>query len=158
VDEPSDPGRPVAAEPETAALRRLQVAMGEAQLALGRRMRMIPSDLAAMAHLAAASEALGPTDLSVRLGLSPGATTELVDRLERAGHLLRQRDLADRRRVRLVPSESARGEVVGRLGALIEALDTIAEDFTDDERDVVRRYLERATQAYRDYAGEEPGG
>lgn len=145
---------PGMAEPETAALRALQVAMGDAQQALGKRMRMIPTDLAAMSHLATTRDPLGPTDLAGRLGLSPGATTELVDRLERAGHLLRQRDLADRRRIRLVPSESARTEVLGRLGSLIDALDAIAEGFTDDERVVVRRYLDEVITAYRDYTDE----
>ncbi|MGN6743738.1 MAG: MarR family winged helix-turn-helix transcriptional regulator [Amnibacterium sp.] len=153
--EEREPQAPRTAQPETAALRILQVAMGDAQQALGHRMRMIPTDLAAMAHLSSSGEPLGPTDLAGRLGLSPGATTELVDRLERAGHLLRQRDLADRRRVRLVPSPSARDEVLGRLGSLLDALDAIANDFSDEDRDVIRDYLDRVIAAYREYAGEE---
>ena len=144
-------------EPETFALRRLQVAMSEAQQALGRRLRMFPTDLAAMSHLAASPGAMGPTDLAGRLGLSPGATTELVDRLEKAGHLVRERDLADRRRVRLTASDSARAEVMDRLGALIDGLDAVAEEFDDDEREVVRRYLDRAIGVYRSYAEDEAG-
>jgi DNA-binding MarR family transcriptional regulator len=150
--EPATPDERRAGEPETMALRRLQIAMDEAQLALGRRLRMNPSDLAAMGHVAGSPAPLGPTDLAGRLGMSPGATTELVDRLERAGHLLRERDLVDRRRVRLVPSASARTAVMGRLGALLDALDALAADFDDDEREVVQRYLDRATAAYREYA------
>jgi DNA-binding MarR family transcriptional regulator len=153
--EEREPQAPRTAQPETVALRALQVAMGDAQQALGHRMRMIPTDLAAMAHLSSSGEPLGPTDLAGRLGLSPGATTELVDRLERAGHLLRQRDLVDRRRVRLVPSASARDEVLGRLGSLLDALDAIANDFSDEDRAVVREYLDRVIAAYREYAGEE---
>jgi DNA-binding MarR family transcriptional regulator len=38
-------------------------------------------------------------ELAQRLGLSPAATTALVDRLESAGHVSRQRDPANRRRV-----------------------------------------------------------
>ena len=154
ADQPTPEGRRTS-EPETAALRELQVAMGDAQLALGRRMRMNPSDLNAMGHVAGSPAPLGPTDLAGRLGMSPAATTELVDRLERAGHLLRERDLVDRRRVRLVPSASARTAVIGRLGALLDALDSLAAEFSDEEREVVRRYLERATAAYRDYAARD---
>jgi DNA-binding MarR family transcriptional regulator len=150
-------GRARSSEPETFALRQLQLAMNEAQQALGRRLRMFPTDLAAMAHLAASPGAMGPTDLAGRLGLSPGATTELVDRLERAGHLVRERDLADRRRVRLTASDSARVEVMDRLGALIDGLDALAEEFDDDERAAVQRYLERAIGVYRSYAEEEIG-
>jgi DNA-binding MarR family transcriptional regulator len=157
AESPTPPPRR-ASEPETAALRALQVAMDEAQLALGRRMRMNPSDLAAMAHVAGSSVPLGPTDLAGRLGMSPGATTELVDRLERAGHVVRERDVVDRRRVRLTPSDSARTEVLRRLGDLLEALDGLAGDFTDEERAAVQRYLERATAAYREYAAGEDEG
>jgi DNA-binding MarR family transcriptional regulator len=144
------------AEPETRALRELQAAMGEATAALGRRMRMIATDLNAMNHLSASLEPMGPTDLAARLGLSPGATTELVDRLEQAGHLMRHRDPADRRRVRLVPTDSARGEVLGQIGSLIAVLDALAAGFTPEEREVVRRFLDEATRAYREWAIDEP--
>jgi len=143
-----------AAAPETLALRALQAAMGDAQSALGRRLRLIPTDLAAMSHLASAQDLLGPTELAGRLGLSPAATTEVVDRLERAGHLVRDRDPGDRRRIRLVTSAGARAEVMGQLGTLLDALDAIAADLDDDEREVVRRYLERVTAAYRDYGAD----
>ena len=144
------------AEPETRALRELQAAMGEASSALGRRMRMIATDLAAMNHLSATLEPIGPTDLSARLGLSPGATTELVDRLEHAGHLMRHRDPSDRRRVQLVPTDSARGEVLDQIGSLIAVLDALAAGFNDAEREVVRRFLAEATRAYREWATDEP--
>jgi hypothetical protein len=45
--------------------------------------------------------------------------------------------------------------VIGRLGALLDALDSLATEFTDEEREVVRRYLERATAAYREYAARD---
>jgi DNA-binding MarR family transcriptional regulator len=41
-------------------------------------------------------------NLAERLNLAPQSTTELVDRLERAGMVRRERDLSDRRRVFLV--------------------------------------------------------
>ncbi|CAA9354351.1 MAG: Transcriptional regulator, MarR family [uncultured Frankineae bacterium] len=47
------------------------------------------------------SAQLGPPELSARLGISSGSGTELVDRLEQAGQLVRQRDTEDRRRVLL---------------------------------------------------------
>ncbi|MDN5804814.1 MAG: MarR family transcriptional regulator, partial [Microlunatus sp.] len=86
-------------EPETQALRRLQTAMTDAQSGLSRRLEIGLTDMAAMTHLAGAGRPVGPTWLSARLGLTPAAATELVDRLERAGHLARERDQTDRRRV-----------------------------------------------------------
>jgi DNA-binding MarR family transcriptional regulator len=142
-------------QPETRALRVLQTALSEAELALARRMRLNVTDLSAMAHLSFAERPLGTGELSGRLGLSPGATTELVDRLERAGHVLRHRDETDRRRVRLTPSPDATAEVLRRLGTLFETLDGILVDFSDDERATVQRYLAAVTDAYRRWSVEE---
>lgn len=145
------PGRPTV-EPETTALRELQGAIGEAELALARRMHMNPTDLSAMGHLAFAEESLGTGELTGRLGISPAATTELVDRLERAGHVLRRRDDTDRRRVRLSPSPSATAEVLGHLLPLLDRLDAVVEDLSDDDREAVRRYLASVTEVYRSWA------
>jgi DNA-binding MarR family transcriptional regulator len=135
----------------------LQTAVDEAQLALARRMRMNPTDLSAMGHLTFAEESLGTGELTGRLGISPAATTELVDRLERAGHVLRRRDEVDRRRVRLSPSPSAITEVLGQLMPLLDRLDAVAEQLSDEDRAAVRRYLEGVTEVYRAWAAGEPG-
>jgi DNA-binding MarR family transcriptional regulator len=134
------------------ALRDLATAGSEASTALARRMTMHPTDLAAMSHIAYAAEQLGPGELSSRLGITPAATTDLIDRLEAAGHLLRERNPADRRRVRLVPTESAKAAVRGQLADLLERLDAVSEDFTPSERAAIQRYLEAAAAAYRAFA------
>ena len=145
-------GRGVA-RPDTRALRALQNAVADARAELAGRLAMHPTDLAAMEHVAAADGALGPGELAERLGISPSAVTELVDRLERAGHLDRARDPADRRRVRLQPTPSALDQVLRELGALLSALDAVAGRFTADERRVVLRFLDEATAAYRTFGG-----
>ena len=144
-------GRPTHA-PETVALRDLATAGSAASAALARRMTMHPTDLAAMSHIAYAVEQLGPGELSSRLGITPAATTDLVDRLEAAGHVLRERNPDDRRRVRLVPTETAKAEVRRQLADLLDCLDAVSEGFTPTERAAIRRYLEAAATAYRDYA------
>src|SRR4051794_19417182 len=96
--------------PETRLVRELQSAMADAELALSRRLRLSHTDLSALAHLTFAADPLGPGELSFRLGITPAAATQLVDRLARAGHLERRRDSVDRRRVRLVPTASALSE------------------------------------------------
>lgn len=141
-----------AVEPETHDLRLLQTAMAEAELALARRMRLGATDLAAMSQLAFANHPVGPGWLSHQLGMTPAAATELVDRLERAGHLARERDTTDRRRVRLVATESAIQEVGGRLEPLLRALDRTAVGCTAAERVVIRRFLAALIEVYRDFA------
>jgi len=134
------------------ALRDLATAGSEATTALARRMTMHPTDLAAMSHIAYAADQLGPGELSSRLGITPAATTDLIDRLEAAGHVLRERNPTDRRRVRLVPTESAKAAVRQQLADLLEHLDAVSEDFTPTEREAIQRYLEAAAAAYRDFA------
>lgn len=146
---------PVAHEPETWALRTLSAASAEASATLARRMRMHPTDLSAMNHIAASDGCLGPRELSTRLGITPAAMTDVVDRLEAAGHLQRHRDTADRRRVRLVPTASASAEVSRELRRLLGALDGLTADFTPAERAAILRYLAAAAQAYREFSIDE---
>src|SRR3954451_17744513 len=50
---------------------------------------------------------LTPGELGARLGMSSGATTAVLDRLERVGHVRRVRDERDRRRLTLPRGENA---------------------------------------------------
>lgn len=136
----------------TALLRRLQTAMTEAEGALARRLGVGPTDLAAMTHLTFAGAPIGPRDLSGRLGITPGATTELVDRLERAGHLERRRDTVDRRRVQLHPSPATLAVVAAELAPLRAALDRVVAELDDRDRTVVERYLGDVLAAYETFA------
>lgn len=81
--------------------------------ALGAQVRTTaglgPSDYAALQVLdSLAGEPQPIGRLGAELRLSSAATTELVDRLEQAGLVRRERDTADRRRVLLVLDASAR--------------------------------------------------
>jgi len=129
-----------------------QTAMGDAESALARRLGIGPTDLAATTHLTFAPEPIGPRELSARLSITPGATTELVDRLERAGHLERRRDTVDRRRVQLHASADTLAEVAGELGPLLRTLDGVASRLDDRDRAVVTAYLGEVLAAYEGFA------
>jgi len=159
MEEPQHPAVGTPADPpgfevETMMLRRLQVLSADAEQALARRMRINPTDLSAMGHIAESQHPLGPSELSSRLGISPGATTEVVDRLEAAGHLRRERDRADRRRVQLRPSPQAIAEVMRNIEPITSGLDRLAGQFTPTERDAIRRYLDGAAVTYRRFVQE----
>ena len=126
--------------------------MTDAETAMARRMRLGQTDMAAMTHLASARQAVGPSWLSARLGLTPAAATELVDRLEKVGHLTRVRDRTDRRRVNLIPTASTLIEVNDHLRPLLDAVDAVAEEFTDEERAAIRRFLAQVSAIYDDFA------
>lgn len=100
-----------------------------------------PTDLQALSHLAQAAGPVTAGDLARSLELSSGATTRLVDRLERMGHVERRADDDDRRRRRIAVSPSARataGDYFGELSQRIERL-LAAMDATD--RVVVAAFL-----------------
>jgi DNA-binding MarR family transcriptional regulator len=145
---------PRAHEPETHALRALSAASAEARAALARRMGMHPTDLSAMSHIAVSPGSIGPRELSGLLRITPAAMTDVVDRLEAAGHLVRERDTTDRRRVRLVPTEEARTEVRGQLRELLDALDAVTAGFDPAERAAIVRFLDAATAAYQRFASD----
>jgi DNA-binding MarR family transcriptional regulator len=139
------------------ALRDTNRAAAEVDQALGRRLGLRPMDYAAMSHVMSAGSPLGPNELSARLGISTGSATELVDRLERAGHLRRERDPHDRRRIGLRATDAAVGRILGELAPLFTALDDLAGEFTEQELDVVVRYLRRAAGLLREHGDGSSG-
>jgi len=149
--------RPPGAGPElsTALLRDLQDAIGEAGSALARRMEMSATDASAIEHISLSAALLSPGELGERLAVTRSSATEIVDRLERAGHVERVRDESDRRRFRLVPTEGAKARVRGELAPLVTALDAAADGLGPVEREVVATYLGRVVDAYRGFARDE---
>jgi DNA-binding MarR family transcriptional regulator len=134
------------------ALRNVNRAGAEVDHALAQRLRLRAIDYAALGHVMEQPGRLGPGELSTLLGISTGSGTELVDRLERAGHLLRHRHPQDRRRLVLHATDSATGHVLTELAPLFRALDSLAADLGEQEARVVTRYLRAAAQRMHEYA------
>ncbi|MEV8595070.1 MarR family transcriptional regulator [Streptomyces sp. NPDC052012] len=96
-------------------------------------------------------------------GLTTGSATRLVDRLERAGYVVRERDAGDRRRVLVatVPERAAEfGRMWERLGGGWIAL---FDDLDDDQLALFIDHMRRTTefsarQAARLRAGDAPQG
>lgn len=135
------------------SLRATNRAAAEIDAALAARLGLRALDYAALGHVMEhTDEPLGPAGLGKRLGISTGSATELVDRLERAGHLERRREQHDRRRVSIVAREAAVLAVLEELGPLFAALDELAAQFDEAEQLVVNRYLRSATAVLVDFA------
>jgi len=136
------------------ALREVNRLSSELDVELARRLHLRLMDNMALGHVMASDTELGPAELSARLGISTGSGTELVDRLERAGHLERHRDTHDRRRVSLRASSSAMQSVIGELAPLLASLDSLAGDFSPAEQEVIARYLRAAAERIRHFIGD----
>lgn len=84
---------------------------------------------------------LSPARLSERISLSSGATTALLDRLERAGHIFRTREDIDRRIVTLHSGPKVHGNVAEFFGPLAEHVDSMLNKYTPDQLDQFEAFL-----------------
>ncbi|MGG7451279.1 MarR family winged helix-turn-helix transcriptional regulator [Plantibacter auratus] len=131
-------------------LRDWAVAFDELNRHLSTWMHLPVSDANALGRIVWAEQAgepMSPALLSRHLGLTSGATSVLIDRLEAAGHVTRHRDTVDRRRVGLRPTEGARrasDRFLAFSGA--EIARTLHETAPEEAR-VIIAFLARMTSA-----------
>ncbi|MFF8770654.1 MarR family winged helix-turn-helix transcriptional regulator [Kitasatospora sp. NPDC015120] len=93
----------------------------------------------------AASPGITPGRLGEELNLSSGAVTAVLDRLERAGHIRRTRDAADRRLV-LVHYLPGAGRMAAEWFAPVaRRTEVVRAEFTPGELAAVARFLGRMT-------------
>jgi DNA-binding MarR family transcriptional regulator len=93
-------------------------------------------------------------ELAAAVGLSPGAVTTALDRLEGRGFVVRERDDRDRRRVTLKLTPDANRLAWEAYGPLGELGRPIIETFSDKELDAVIRFLRGGTEINEQRADE----
>ncbi len=91
------------------------------------------------------------------MGIRSASATVLVARLERAGHLARDRHPEDGRRISLVVTDSARAEVREALRPLIDSFARMTADLGPDQRTAVITFLRELTGMVRAFTAEHPG-
>ncbi|MFF2642009.1 MarR family winged helix-turn-helix transcriptional regulator [Streptomyces niveus] len=99
------------------------------------------TDIQALAAILDAETPLTPGRLRDHLGLTSGAVTACLDRLERAGHIRRSRESADRRVVHLHYLAGARSAARSHFRPLAEATERARAGFSEPELAVVLRFL-----------------
>jgi DNA-binding MarR family transcriptional regulator len=94
----------------------------------------------------AESDGAAPTAIATRAHMDPPMVTRLLDRLETAGLLVRERDGRDRRRVRVHLSRRGRALVphLQPLEGNVEA--RLISGFSEEEQTALRHFLERLCQ------------
>ena len=126
------------------ALRRLTVeldAVGQRFADLHGLNRTDVRALVAIMDAARAGRPMTAGGLGAAVDLSSASVTALVDRLERAGHVRRVRDEADRRRVVLEISPAAMATGGEFFGGLQRDLVAAMGSYGEAELDAVRRFL-----------------
>ncbi|MER7212090.1 MarR family transcriptional regulator [Streptosporangium sp. NPDC000239] len=132
-------------------LRRLQQSFDAFDEAAAARLRLNRTDLRCL-DVVLAEGPVPAGALSLALKLSPAATTTVIDRLERAGMVVRSTDPENRRRVLVSATDAARSaeaEIfvpVGRAGA--QALG----EYEPDQLAVILDFLRTARRVQEDQA------
>ncbi|GGS12564.1 hypothetical protein GCM10010269_59790 [Streptomyces humidus] len=126
--------------------RRYMAAYALFNQALADRLGLHPTDLQCLNLLVLEREPVTTGRVAELTGLTTGSATRLVDRLEKAGYVVRERDDADRRRVLVatVPERTAQfTRMWERLGGDWMPL---FEDLADAELAVIVRHMRRTVE------------
>ncbi len=95
---------------------------------------------------------LSPSALAKRAGLHPATLTGILDRLERAGWIMRERATGDRRAVVVRSRPERLGEVYDLLSGMNTAVDNLCADYTPDQLGLLADFLDRVIIAGREAA------
>jgi DNA-binding MarR family transcriptional regulator len=142
-------------------LRRFSIEADRFVQVFAERHGLHRTDLNALAHVWRAGrlgQPLTPGELARLLSLSPAATTAVTGRLERAGHVERVHDTADRRRVHLRMRPPAQDLAVAFFAPLGRHMRAAFDEFSAVELDLVARFLTRVLAATSAAADEAHGG
>lgn len=140
-------------------VQRLSVAAQHVGQAFAARQGLHQTDLEALLHVLHAETRADPATagaLATALGISSGAATGVIDRLERAGHLQRRRGHTDRRKVTLHYGDAGRAVAEEFFGPLARLSHDVTDTFRIDELQTIARFLERMTTAMTDHLRTPP--
>lgn len=150
---PADPsGRPEGGGPPP-LVRLLQEFTLEANRyvdSAGARKDMHRTDLNALAVImkfAASNQIVTPGVLRRELNLSSPATTALIDRLHSSGHVVREREGADRRQVQLRMTPKAYRDGSAMFLPLARHMGAAMARFTPEELEIATRFVTAMTEA-----------
>ena len=125
-------------------LRAHGMAFAELGRHFGARMGLHTTDAQALVEILSAEDRGAPltqAGLSQRVGLTPGATSSLLNRLEEAGHVTRTRDSADRRVVTLRATAGVEGMLDRFFDPLVDQADAMMKNYSPQALAEVERFL-----------------
>ncbi|MFL6126046.1 MarR family winged helix-turn-helix transcriptional regulator [Actinophytocola sp.] len=124
--------------------------------AVADRLGMHPTDVQCLNLLTLEAESRTTGQIAELTGLTSGSATRLVDRLERAGYVRRERDTGDRRKVLVHLVDEGIAEF-GRMWAeLSQGWDAVFDGYTEKELALLVRHMRRTIElsaAQRDRLG-----
>ena len=123
-------------------------AASEFQEGLAKRLKLSRTDMRCLDLIGR----LGPMTagrLAEESGLTTGAVTFILDRLEQAGMVTRRRDTEDRRRVWVEIVPDARDRLNDLQQPVAEEMRQVAQRFKADELEIVRDFMRQAKEVFQ---------
>jgi DNA-binding MarR family transcriptional regulator len=141
-----------------ASLRELRNQLSLLNHQVGARLELKDADLDCL-ELITTDGPLSPSALARRVGLHPATMTGILDRLQRGGWVVRERDpeAADRRAVTVRAVRDRNAELFGLYSGMNNAMDEICAGYSDDQLELLADFLRRTTAAGQTATGELAG-
>src|ERR1041384_3186887 len=128
--------------------RELSTAVVMFHEAVGRRLGVSAGDQRALTLLRGGPLAAG--EIAREIGLTPGAVTGMVDRLERAGLVRREVDPNDRRRVVVTATDSGKDAHNGLFTELGAAMAAMMTRYSPAEQQVISDFVARTVDVLKE--------
>ncbi|WP_439693140.1 MarR family winged helix-turn-helix transcriptional regulator [Curtobacterium sp. SP.BCo] len=116
---------------------------------LARRLEVDTAGLAAMDHLIEDGPAT-PTELAHRLEVSTAAMTLVLNRLESAGHVRRDRHPSDGRKLVVTAVDRSSDRAYDLVQPLIDGIETLVDGMDARQRAAVATFLDGLIRVYDD--------
>jgi DNA-binding MarR family transcriptional regulator len=130
------------------SLRELSIALSLLNHRVGARLDLKDVDLDCL-DLINRHGPLSPSALARRAGLHPATMTGILDRLERAGWVARERDPSDRRAVVVRGLRRRNAELFDLYSGMNSSMDQLCERYSGPELDLLADFLRRTADAGR---------
>lgn len=148
-------GPPTPSDPIAQRLKTISMLTRQIGRRIGESLGVNITDMAALEHLLN-NGAMTPGQLAAHLKVTTAAATQIVDRLERAGHVARERRANDRRKICIMPVPASLDRAFERLAPMIDGLDGVIAGLSPAERQVIERFLDQVVDVYGAVAGQPP--
>jgi DNA-binding MarR family transcriptional regulator len=130
------------------SLRELRIQLSLLNYRVGSQLDLKDVDLDCM-DIIDAYGPLSPSALARRAGLHPATMTGILDRLERGGWIVRERDPSDRRAVVIRVRRERYAELLGLYAGMNRSMNKLLADYSDNELEVIADFLRRTVGAGR---------
>ncbi|HEY3501968.1 MAG TPA: MarR family transcriptional regulator [Actinocatenispora sp.] len=133
------------------SLRDLAIQLSLLNHQVGRQLALKDVDLDCL-DLVTRHGPIGPSALARLAGLHPATITGILDRLERAKWIVRERDPVDRRAVTVRALRERSGDIVRLYAGMNHTMDSICAGYNEAELELLADFLRRTAEAGRDAA------